>query len=131
MKKYIFLIFLFIIYVYLITNKTENVSFSLDQKKDVSYFKLDFKNGISSRKIQNIFKEYKLDYLLYKINDYDLYCDDINICIKNVYSLEIDEFKLGNMYEGFRIDYIELIVSKQNLTKYLDKNNIKYKIYEL
>ena len=129
-KKYFFLLLLFIIYIVLITKEeTKDVSVNISDKNNISDYKIMFVNGINSNKLQEIFYLYKKDYLIFKINKYDVSCDDINICINQIYKEQTLDFEIERIVNGFKINVIELVVSKEDIQDIFNKKDLTYKIY--
>lgn len=132
MKKYLFLIILFVIYVLLISfNKTEPVlSYDSIDEVGVSEYYIEFKNGINSNNLDTIFNKYNKEYYITYIkikndNEYKTSCNYINNCIKDIYKQESNEFNTKYI-NGISITNLHLLAYKDEMSKFLDKNNIDY-----
>lgn len=134
MKKYLFLIFLFIIYLVLLTNKEtkEVISYDDIENKSASYVKIDFIDGINSNDLKELFNEYDNDYYVYIINTgsemINLSCDKIDVCIEDVFKIEDNLFNENYIATGFKVESIELIAYKDQIIPFLKKNNLSYRL---
>ena len=127
MKKYLFLLFLFIIYLLICSvndDKVVNVA-SYNKKYSTNTYILNFNNGINSKVFEDIIKNYEKEIYIYKINDTKGSCNNFNDCIKDIYTMNDYNFEINYIASGFKIDKIELI-SDYSIEKFLDDNNINY-----
>ena len=125
MKKYLFLLLLLIVYIALnISHNTKEVSYETnDSDIYVNSYKLKFPLGINSNDLINKLSNYNNDILIIKINNIDVKCKDINICIKQFYDQKDEEFIIKNV-SSFKIDSIEFIADKQYINVFLEKENL-------
>lgn len=136
MKKYFFLLFLFIIYLCLvINNKTlvePVISYDDKYKDGVCDVTLEFEEGINSNHLVNLFNSYNDEYYIYglslKNKNLKLSCTNIENCIKNVYEQEDEFFSLINISSGFKVEEINFLAYENEVIKYLDDNNLAYKL---
>ncbi len=111
MKKYLFLLFLYLFYLFIILNKkdTKMVSLSIDDDSCVKQVTLKYENGINSKNLLDVFSEYD-NYLITNIqldnNIYDVRCEKISDCIKDIYQEESNLFYLKYGASGFKVDSI-------------------------
>lgn len=116
----------------MINNKTEKV-FSYDNINDygVSSYSVIFENNINSNELIDLFKKYKNDYLITSIKliddkEYNLSCNIISKCINDIYKQETNDFNNKHI-NGITISNITIISYANDITNFLDKNNIYYK----
>ena len=133
MKKYLFLLFLFILYIILITYHESKPVISYDNVHDygVSSYNIIFEDGINSNKLIELFNNYDDEYLVTSIilsdkNNYKLSCNFIKTCISNINEQETEEFKINHI-NGFNISNITLISNSNKITNFLNSNDIYYK----
>ena len=133
MKKYLFLIFLFIIYLILnFSNKTKKViSYDSNDKSSVSNITINFKNGINSNTLEKLFKKYNNEYYIKEIkgekNMFDVSCNNIKICIKEIASENLD-YNINYFISGFKVKSIKLLSYKDDFISFADINNLDYSI---
>jgi len=134
MKKYLFLLALFIIYLILIFRNDSAPVLSYKNRYDdnVSRITLNFKNGINSNKLKTIFSNYTNDYYMYNIkidNEYiGLSCTDVDMCLKNIYDKQDISFSTIYMANGFNVKELELLAYTDEILEFLKENNLEYKI---
>lgn len=134
MKKYLFLLLLFIIYLILLQLSDEDEVISYDELNTGSAVNVlvSFENGINSNNLSTLFNNYNKEYYVYalKVNDdkINLSCDLIDDCINEVYDEENNLFYLKYLTSGFKVDEIEFIAYKDEVLPFLNKNNLAYKI---
>lgn len=135
MKKYLFLLFLLLVYFILILKpKTTNVLSYEDIKKDgVVTVMLDYKNGINSNSLITLLDDYNGDYYVSKleINDADGYvsCSNIKKCIDDVFEINDTEFSTNYMASGFKINKAYLIVYKDEIENSALLNDVIYNFF--
>lgn len=135
MKKYLFLLVLFIIYIGLLLfdDKSNDVVVLEDLQKGAYKVSIEFDNGINSNDLKALFDDYDKNYFVYLflLNNkrLDLSCDSIEQCIKNVYDVNDNDFYLKYVTNGFKIDEVELIAYKDEILSFLNKNNLTYKLF--
>ena len=135
MKKYLFLLLLFLIYIMCIINPKAN-KVSKEVKTDnygaVSVF-IKYDKGINSFELKKIFDNYSDSYYItdFNINDNDILvsCSDFDSCIKDIYSIYDSDFETKYIASGFRINSISFLAYKENIEDYLSKYDIVYKTY--
>ena len=125
MKKYLFLLFLLIIYFVININQdTKEVLYEInDSDIYIGSYKLKFPLGINSNDLINKLSNYNNDILIIKINNIDVKCEDINNCIKQFYDQKDEEFIIKNV-SSFKIDSIEFIADKQDINVFLEKEDL-------
>lgn len=136
MKKYLFLLFLFIVYLLLIfrndISSKQVISYDDEHKNSICDITLEFDGGISSKDINELFDNYNDQYYIYNIGlnnkEIKLSCTEIVNCLKNVFEQEDNIFSMLNIYNGFKINKIDLIADKKEIIKYLNENDVVYKI---
>ena len=130
MKKYLFLLFLFVIYLIIIIKpKTSNVFLSNEMnKKSVSSYTINFDLGINSNDLKKIFDSYDNDFLITNINDFYVKCSNFDDCIKDIYMQENISFETNYLINGFKINSIE-IIAYDDINSFLVKNEIIHSIY--
>ena len=125
MKKYLFLLLLFLIYIVCIINSNTN-KVSKEVKTDnygaVSVF-IKYDNGINSFELKKIFDNYN------DSNDILVSCSDFDSCINDIYAIYDSDFETKYMTSGFRINSISFLAYKENIEDYLSKYDIVYKTY--
>lgn len=130
MKKYLFLLFLFVIYLIIIIKpKTSNVFLSNEMNKNgVSSYTINFDLGINSNDLKKIFDLYDNDFLITNINDFNVKCSNFNDCIKEIYEQENISFEINYLINGFKINSIE-IITYDDINNFLFENKIVHSIY--
>lgn len=104
MKKYLFLILLFILYIFLKSNiKVKPV---INYNVNDGERKIIFENGININELKNKLLNYEGKYLITKINDIEVKCSYINECINQIYEQEDKYFEEKNIVNGFKVDNI-------------------------
>ncbi len=135
MKKYLFLLFLLIIYLVLIKiPKTINVlSYDDNEKTGVVTVVIDYKNGINSNDLilflNNYNNEYYVSNLKISNHEVSVSCDDFNYCVNEVYEYFDKKFLLDHLTTGFKVVSISFIAYKDEVEKYLQNNKVDYEIY--
>lgn len=135
MKKYLFLLFLFILYLLLTisTNLTTKsvISYNGENESVISIL-LNFEDGINSKRLSNLFNSYDNEYYIYKIKlkneNINLSCNKIDICLEEIFSQEDNDFSMLNITSGFKIDTVEFIAYKDEIVPFLDLNKLIYEI---
>lgn len=135
MKKYLFLLFLFLTYILLILKNnlsTEPVISYDNESGNVVDVVLKFEDGINSKILSNLFKNYDKEYYVYGINldneKIDLSCNKIDICLEEIFSQEDNDFSMLNITSGFKIDTVKFIAYKDEIVPFLDRNELVYEI---
>lgn len=135
MKKYLFLLFLFIVYIFLIISDRSKPAIYYDDVNSygVSTVDLTFEEGISSNNIDKLFSKYKDEYFITYMklkndDEYKLSCNNISKCIKDIYDEEDYYFNVTYISNGIIITKLTLIAYTDNITTFLNKNNIHYKL---
>lgn len=133
MKKYLFLLFMFIFYLGLIVNKktgTKSVMVYDDFNKNVIKIEVLFSKGQNINQIIKTFKSYNDDYQILKVEtfkkSYDCH-EKINDCVKNIYDQENSNFNKIYISSGFSVKSVDVIANKNSISKFLQKNNLVYK----
>lgn len=104
MKKYLFLILLFTIYICL-TFK-DNTHPVLNYEENSNERKIVFENGINTNDLKLKLLKYDGKYLITKINDIEVKCSYIDKCINQIYEQEDRYFEEKNIANGFKVDNI-------------------------
>lgn len=127
MKKYLFLFALFLVYIYLFFSRQTKpvISYNNENEYTVINYDLRFKNGINMYKFENILSNYKSELYIVKINNYNVSCNNINTCIKQIFMQEDTLFEEKYLASGFNIYNISLITDKEYFNVFLS-NNINY-----
>lgn len=132
MKKYLFLLFLFCIYILLIIfpKADEVVSYNNVSTGSVVNLSLEFENGINSMNLNNLLNSYDEKYLIKKINIEDtnvnVLCDEFNKCVNQIYEQMNSDFEQKYLISGFKISSIDMISDKDYITNFFDNKNITY-----
>ena len=131
MKKYFFLFFLIIIYIFINSSRSEHAFLNTDNNYNIiDKMHISFNNGINSKKLISILNEYDYEYFIDKINiynkDYDIKCNSIESCIKDLYNLFDDSFYDKYIMNGFKINNIDIIVKKDKFIEMLNNKNIAF-----
>ena len=136
MKKYLFLLFMLVVYILLlIRNNTKNVANYNNLSNNNSTINIDiyFENGINSKKLVDEFKNYNYEYLIKNINignnSINLNCKLIEKCINNIYDMNDDDFYNKYIANGFRIEKLTIITDKNHIINYLKNKYYLYRIY--
>ena len=136
MKKYLFLLFMLVVYILLlIRNNTKNVANYNNLSNNNSTINIDiyFENGINSKKLVDEFKNYNYEYLIKNINignnSINLNCKLIEKCINNIYDMNDDDFYNKYIANGFRIEKLTIITDKNHIINYLKNKDYLYRIY--
>src|SRR5574344_1850518 len=120
-KKYLFLLFLFIIYLILyFNNKTEQVMSYNESTYGVSTYVVSFNNGINSNNLVSLLKSYDDDYIIHGINETDLQCNDILNCIEDIYLQNNNDFYINNITTGFNVYNINITSYSDTFEKFLN-----------
>ena len=115
MKKYLFLLSLFIVYLFLVNKNDVSPAISYENKYDgnVSDISIYFSNGINSNSIKKVFDGYNSDYYVYKIKlkdkDVAVSCSNIDSCLKEVYESEDKSFEILFLVTGFNVQEISML----------------------
>ncbi len=134
MKKYLFLLCLLVIYLILmLTPKTTDVISYQDIKKEgVVTVMIYYENGINSKDLKTLFDDYEGEYYVLKLQvnkeDIMVSCSDFKNCIDEVYSFNNNEFETNYITTGFKINRVYFISYRDEIEKYLNSNQIVYKI---
>lgn len=134
MKKYLFLIGLFIVYLVLIFNNKSVPALSYQNKHDdgVSTVNIIFDNGINSKKMSNLFSKYKKEYYVEQITlnseQVSVSCTNINDCLNKIYDEQSELFNIFYISNGFSVKEISLLAYTEEIIPFLDKNNLVYTI---
>lgn len=125
MKKYLFLLLLLIIYIFLnVKPVTKEVSYDVNNSDIyINSYKLKFPVGINSNDLINKISNYDKDILINKINNIDVKCENINDCIKQFYQQMNEEFIMKNI-SSFKIDSIEFISYESDIKTFLENENL-------
>lgn len=125
MKKYLFLLLLLIIYIFLnVKPVTKEVSYDVNNSDIyINSYKLKFPVGINSNDLINKLSNYNDDILINKINNIDVKCKNINDCIKQFYQQMNEEFIMKNI-SSFKIDSIEFISYESDIKTFLENENL-------
>lgn len=128
MKKYLFLVVLFIVYLCVSQNDktTPVISYESALKDGVNSLEISFNNGVNSIVLSKLFNNYKDDYYVTKINDVNVSCNVIDDCIKRVYNQEDEEFNTIYLANGFKVNKIWVLTRLGEIKTYLDDNNVRY-----
>lgn len=134
MKKYLFLLFLFIVYVFLMIRNYSVPAVSYENRYDdnILNITINFENGINSKSLKTMFDDYKKDYYIYsmkiKNDDVKLSCAYINDCLNEIYKEEDNIFNIMYGASGFKIDSVNLLAYKNEIENFLNMNNLSYKL---
>lgn len=134
MKKYLFLLFLFIIYLALQFNNKTEYSFSEvnGSNSNVIETELIFDNGINSKELNNLFNSYDGQFYIKEIytldNTYEVSCENYNECINQIFSFNDTSFNSKYITTGFSIKKIILLAYNDEIIPFLSNNGIVYKI---
>ena len=129
MKKYLFLLFLFCFYLSLINHPKTKQTLSYDNnEKGIILCNVNFNNGINSNNLVNLLNSYQDEFLINMINDIKVSCNEVDICIKQVYEQMDYDFESDYIANGFKINTIKIITSSEKINKFLNKNKLNYYI---
>lgn len=108
MKKYLFLLSLYLLYFLIIINKkdTQIVSIPIDNNSSVKEVTLKYENGINSNLLINKFNKndkYLVKTIESENNTYEVKCTEISNCIKDIFDEEESDFALKYNASGFKI----------------------------
>lgn len=130
MKKYLFLLFLLLIYfILLLFPKTNKVLSYDDEQTGIINVILNYDSGINSKDLKLFFDGYNKEYYVFKIdinnNETSVSCSDFEKCISDVYKMSDNDFETNYMATGFRINKVYFIAYKDEIEPYLiDKKAI-------
>lgn len=126
MKKYLFLFALFLVYIYLFFSKQTKpvIFYNKENNSTVINYDLIFKNGINMYKFENILNNYNSELYITKINNYDVSCNNINTCVKQIFMQEDAVFEEKYIASGFNIYNISLITKKEEFNMFLSNNKL-------
>lgn len=134
MKKYLFLVGLFVVYLILSFNNKSVPVLSYQNKYDdgVSTVNIIFNEGINSKSISDLFDGYKNEYYVEQIKlnseDVSVSCTNINDCLNKIYDEHSERFNVLYMPNGFSVKEISLLAYTDEIISFLDKNNLVYTI---
>ncbi len=134
MKKYLFLLSLFIVYLFLVNKNDVSPAISYENKYDgnVSDISIYFSNGINSNSIKKVFDGYNSDYYVYKIKlkdkDVAVSCSNIDSCLKEVYESEDKSFEILFLVTGFNVQEISMLAYTDSIVPFLSENDLTYKV---
>lgn len=134
MKKYLFLLCLFIVYLILIgrNSTTEVISYDDKHNDGVIDVSIKFENGINSNKLNGLFKKYKQEYYVHGINTkknkFNVSCYKIDECLKDIYNQEDNLFDANYVTHGFSINELNVMAYSDEMILFLNENNLEYKI---
>ena len=131
MKKYLFLLFLLLVYFILLSfPKTNNVLSYADERTGVISVVLNYDNGINSKDLKLFFDKYDKEYYVFKMdvnnNETLVSCSDFNDCISDVYEISDNDVETNYMATGFKINKVYFIAYKEDIEPYLIEKNIVY-----
>lgn len=135
MKKYLFLLFLLLIYfILLLFPKTNNVlSYDDNGEKGVISVVINYDNGINSNDLKTFFDKYNKEYYVLKmeVNSDELLvsCSDFSSCISDVYKINDNDFEINYISTGFRINKVYFIAYKEEIEPYLNSKNVIYETW--
>ncbi len=134
MKKYLFLIGLFVVYLILSFNNKSVPVLSYQNKYDdgVSTINIIFNDGINSKRMSDLFSKYKNEYYVEQIKlnseEVSVSCTNINDCLNKIYDERSELFNVLYMPNGFSIKGISLLAYTDEIIPFLDQNNLIYTI---
>ena len=132
MKKGFFLLFLFIVYIYVVINKSTILVSETSQKsfKPVNTITIDFPTGINSRLFSSILKDYKNEYLITKIDTYKdeffVSCDEFTICETEIFKNEGDLLNLNYLPSGITIRSLVIVTYYDEIKTFLETTKLNY-----
>lgn len=130
MKKYLFLMFLFIVYLWVsnVSVTKPVISYEEPLKSSVRNVLIKFNNGINSKNLSNLFISYDEDYYVEKINNTFVSCDEINSCLKIIYDEKNEEFSNVYLANGFRVNEVNILTYLESIKTFLEANDINYEL---
>ena len=130
MKKYLFLMFLFIVYLWVsnVSVTKPVISYEEPLKSSVRNVLIKFNNGINSKNLSNLFISYDDDYYVEKINNTFVSCDEINSCLKIIYDEKNEEFSNVYLANGFRVNEVNILTYLESIKTFLEANDINYEL---
>ena len=133
MKKYLFLLFLFMLYLMLFfSNNDVEPALLYDNRNDenVSGVIAKFDDGINSNELTNILNKYDKEYFIYKVNvsgeNIDVSCTMINDCISQIYEQNSNLFNTLYVTNGFSIKRVYFLAYTSEVMPFLNENNITF-----
>lgn len=132
MKKYLFLLLLFVFYLILVTKREVTTpTFSIsDDTNSVKTVIIEFENGINSKNLVSDFNINKDYYLVKNIEledeKYNVNCIKIDECIKNIYEQEDNAFNTKYIASGFKIKSITYLIYDSFNSDKLYDNSVIY-----
>ncbi len=132
MKKYLFLLLLFIVYLVLLLQKDDSKMVSYENLNNTNAVKvlIKFENGINSSNLLTLFSDYDNDYYVYSLDIYNeeigLSCNLIQDCINDVFNQKDELFYLNYITNGFKVDKMSFIAYKDEVINFLEKNDLAY-----
>lgn len=135
MKKYLFLLGLFILYLFLnFNNKTEPV-LSENNRYDngVSEVTIKFNEEINCNNLEKKFSAYENDYyvkqMVIKDKTINISCNDFKKCIDDVYEEENNIFLINYISNGFSVKEVTFLAYTDEIIPFLNTNNFNYTLY--
>ncbi len=130
MKKYLFLMFLFIVYLWVsnVSVTKPVISYEEPLESSVRNVLIKFNNGINSKNLSNLFISYDEDYYVEKINNTFVSCDEINNCLKIIYDEKNEEFSNVYLANGFRVNEVNILTYLESIKTFLEANDINYEL---
>ena len=132
MKKYLFLLGLFILYLFLnFNNKTEPV-LSENNRYDngVSEVTIKFDTEINCNNLEKKFSAYENDYyvkqMVIKDKTINISCNDFKKCIDDVYEEENNIFLINYISNGFSVKEVTFLAYTDEIITFLNTNDFNY-----
>ena len=132
MKKYLFLLGLFILYLFLnFNNKTEPV-LSENNRYDngVSEVTIKFDTEINCNNLEKKFSAYENDYyvkqMVIKDKTINISCNDFKKCIDDVYEEENNIFLINYISNGFSVKEVTFLAYTDEIIPFLNTNDFNY-----
>lgn len=132
MKKYLFLLGLFILYLFLnFNNKTEPV-LSENNRYDngVSEVTIKFNEEINCNNLEKKFSAYENDYyvkqMVIKDKTINISCNDFKKCIDDVYEEENNIFLINYISNGFSVKEVTFLAYTDEIIPFLNTNDFNY-----
>lgn len=132
MKKYLFLLGLFILYLFLnFNNKTEPV-LSENNRYDngVSEVTIKFNEEINCNNLEKKFSDYENDYyvkqMVIKDKTINISCNDFKKCIDDVYEEENNIFLINYISNGFSVKEVTFLAYTDEIIPFLNTNDFNY-----
>lgn len=134
MKKYLFLLFLFFLYLTVVSlPKTASVLSYDDKQSGVVNVMISFDGGINSNDLKLFFDNYNKEYKVYNINVKDgdilVSCSDFDNCLKMVYELNNEDFETSYLVNGFMVNDVSFLAYKEEIDEYLYNKSFVYKTW--